>query len=187
LSNDVTPVLGVGGVGGGGAAQAVRIHRVQTDIELRRRRGRGSPSCKTRCPSQTPAAAGRRIRLVRRPPASESGGGGDIASEEELPDGTGSKATVRMRFGIWNLRPVGDFSLLPLRFFDRARSEPFDLVLRFHFATAFEYSVPIVQPSNIVPTGILCVRIRCLQRTDYRRAVFTSSGNCDHFCQCSFL
>jgi hypothetical protein len=37
----VTPVLGVGGVGvgGGGAVQAVRIHRVQTDIELRRRRG----------------------------------------------------------------------------------------------------------------------------------------------------
>jgi hypothetical protein len=42
------------------------------------------------------------------------GGGYDIESEEGLPDGTGSKATVRMRFGIYGLWVI--FHFYPLGF-----------------------------------------------------------------------
>ena len=86
----VTPVVGIVGVGCGGAGQAVRIHRAQTDIELRARMG-----ARARGPliQGIAAAAGRRWRceVRRRRPRNpeEEGGcgsrgrcGGDLSSGE---------------------------------------------------------------------------------------------------------
>ena len=71
----VTPVVGIVGVGCGGAGQAVRIHRAQTDIELRARMG-----ARARGPliQGIAAAAGRRWRCEvrrRRPRNPEEEGG----------------------------------------------------------------------------------------------------------------
>lgn len=62
-----TPVVGIVGVGRGGASQAVRIHRAQTDIELRARLGARARGSLLEEDSRSSEAE------VRRPPTSEPG------------------------------------------------------------------------------------------------------------------
>jgi hypothetical protein len=95
---NVTPVVDIVGVGRGGAGQAVRIHRAQTDIELRARepearffKGSGDNSAEEETEG-------------RRPPASESGqmkAAADGAVQKEQ-----NKARKRLRVGR-NLESVG--------------------------------------------------------------------------------